>query len=102
MRLSLRTSSRRNYTTVYVKTIKQIQKRKIDVGTAIPRGITYLTHQGKVLNDKKTIEESDIEAETTIEMSLRLLGGMEKSEMIDSFESEEEREKIEKLEEMSE
>ena len=46
--------------------------------TAIPRDNTYLTHQGKVLNDKKTIEESNIEAETTIEMSPRLLGGMGK------------------------
>ena len=31
--------------------------------TAIPRGITNLTHQRKVLNDKKTMEESFIEAE---------------------------------------
>ena len=61
--------------------------------TATPRGITYLTHRGKVLNDKKTIEESNIEAETTIEMSLRLLGGMENIDMTDSFEAEEEKEK---------
>ena len=46
--------------------------------TSTLRGITYLVHQGKVLNDKKTIEENNIGAEVTIEMSLRLLGGMEK------------------------
>ena len=80
-----------NYMTVYVKTIngktirfKCVKKQKadtvsekIEMRTAIPRGATYLTHQGKVLNDKKTTEESNIEAETTIEMSLRLQGGME-------------------------
>ena len=68
------------YTTVCVKTTKsrkQIQYRK-NRNENSDRGITYITHQGKVLNDKKTMEESDIEAETTIEMSLRLLGGMEK------------------------
>ena len=41
-------------------------------------------------------------AEATIEMSLRILGGMEKSELMDTFESEEEREKKRKLEEMCE
>ena len=46
--------------------------------TAILRSFTYLTYQGKVLNDKKTIEECNIEAETTIAMSLRIFGGMEK------------------------
>ena len=74
-----------NYMTVYVKTItgktitiKRDKKQKagtisgkIEVRTAIPRGITCL-------NDKKTMEESTIEAEPTIEMSLRLLGGVEK------------------------
>ena len=96
-----------NYMTVYVKTISgktdrvicdKKQKadtvsRKIEMRTAIPRRITCLTHQGKMLNDKKTIEESNIEAETTIEMSQRLLGGMEKNDMKDSFELEEERKK---------
>ena len=98
--LELEDEFEENYMTVYVKTIsgKAIRikcdknqkadtvSEKIEMRTAIPRGITFLTHQGKVLNDKKTIEESNIEAQTTIEMSLRLLGGMEKSEMADSFE----------------
>ena len=50
------------------------------------------------MNGKKTLEENNMRAETTIEMSLRLLGGMEKSEMMDSSESEDEREKRRKLE----
>ena len=62
----------------------------------------YLVHQGKVMNERKTIEENNIGTETTIEMSLRLLGGMEKSELMDTLESEGDREKKRKLDEMSE
>ena len=40
-----------------------------------PRDMTYLVHKGKVMSEKKTIEENNIEAEATLEMSLRLLGG---------------------------
>ena len=54
------------------------------------------------MNDKKTIEENNIGTETTIEMSLRLLEGMEKSELMDTLESEEDREKQRKLDELSE
>ena len=39
------------------------------------------------------LEENNIEAEATLEMSLRLLGGMEKNEQIDTHETEEDREK---------
>ena len=53
--------------------------------------MTYLAHKGKVMSEKKTIKENDIEAEATIEMSLRLLGGMEKNEQMDTHETEEER-----------
>ena len=42
--------------------------------------MTYLVHHGKVLNEKRTTEENNIGTETTIDMSLRLLGGMEESE----------------------
>ena len=55
--------------------------------------MTYLVHQGKVMNEKKTMEENNIGTETTIEMSLRLLGGMEKSELMDKLQSEQDREK---------
>ena len=57
--------------------------------TSIPRGTTYSVHQGKVPNDEKTIEENNIGAEATIEMSLRLFGEMEENEMMESLESEE-------------
>ena len=55
--------------------------------------MTYLVHHGKVLNEKRTIEENNIGTELTIEMSLRLLGGMEKGESMDTLESEEDRDK---------
>ena len=54
--------------------------------------MTYLARHGKALNEKITIEENNIGTETTIDMSLRLLGVMEKSELMDTLESEEERE----------
>ena len=40
---------------------------------------------------KKTIKENNIEAEATLEMSLRLMGGMEKNEQMDTHETEEDR-----------
>ena len=45
--------------------------------------------------EKKTMEENNVGAETTIEMSMRLLGGMDESDMKDSSETKEEREKKE-------
>ena len=89
--------------TVYVRTIKgetisikcdrqQKIANMLDIlerKTSIPRGMMYLVSQGKVLNDKKTIEESNIEASTTIEMSLRKTGGMEKEELTETAETEE-------------
>ena len=45
--------------------------------------------------------KNNIGAETTIEMSLRLLGGMDESDMKETLETEEEREKQRKLEETS-
>ena len=92
-----------NYMTVYVKTIngKTIniecdKKQKaptisdeVERRSSIPRGMTYLVHHGKMLNEKKTTEENNSGTETTIEISLRLLGGMEQSELTDALESEE-------------
>ena len=52
-----------------------------------------------MLSEKKTMKKNNIEAEATIEMSLRLLGGMEKNEQMDTHETEEERDKKRKLEE---
>ena len=58
-----------------------------------------LVYKGKMLSEKKTMKEHNIEAEATIEMSLRLLGGMEMNEQMDTHETEEDREKKRKLEE---
>ena len=69
--------------------------------TSIPRDQLYLVNQGKVLNDKKTIEESNIEAGATIEMSLRTMGGMEKEELMETSEAGEDIKKR-KLKELSE
>ena len=52
-----------------------------------------------MLSEKKTMKEHNIEAEATIEMSLRLLGGMEMNEQMDTHETEEDREKKRKQEE---
>ena len=56
-------------------------------------------HKGKVMIEKKTIEANNIDAEATLEMSLRLLGGMEKNEQMDTHETRRQREKKRKLEE---
>ena len=45
------------------------------------------------------MKEHNIEAKETIEMSLRLLGGMDVSEQMDTHETEEDREKKRKLDE---
>ena len=62
---------------------------EVERRSAIPRGMTYLVHHGKVLTEKRKIEENNIGIETTIETSLRLLGGTDKSESMDTLESEE-------------
>ena len=55
------------------------------------------------MSEKKTIKENNIEAEATIdEMSMRLLGGMETNEQMDTHETEEDRKKKRKLEEGTE
>ena len=49
----------------------------------------HLVSEGKVLNYKKTMEENNIEAGTTIEMSLRIVGEMEKEEQMEKTATEE-------------
>ena len=87
-----------SYMTVYVKTIngKTVSMKcnrkqraatisdEVEIRSSIPRGMTYLVHQGKVMNEKKTIGEHNVGAETTIEMSLRLVGVMKKGELVDT------------------
>ena len=98
-----------NYMMIYVKMIngktisikcegKQIAaiiSDEVERRSLIPRDM----HRGKVMIEKKTTEENNIEAEATLEMFLRLLGGMEKNEQMDTHETEEDREKKGKLEE---
>ena len=51
---------------------------EVERRSSIPRDMTHLVHKGKMMSEKKTIKENNIEAEATIEMSLRFLGGVEK------------------------
>ena len=102
-----------NYMTVYVKTIngKTISIRhyknmtaavileEVERRTLIPRDMIRLVHKGKAINGKKSMKENNIKAKETIEMSLRLLGGMEANEQMDTHETEEDREKKRKLDE---
>ena len=76
-----------------------VKSDEVERRSLIPRDMTYLVHKGKVMIEKKTIEENNIEAEASLEMSLRLLGGMEMNEQTDTHEIVEDREKKRKLEE---
>ena len=60
----------------------------------------YFASQGKVLNDKKTIEENNAETETTIEMSWRIMRRMKEEEPMETSETEEDIKKR-KLKELS-
>ena len=98
---------------IYVKTIngKTISTRhhknmtaavileEVERRTLIPRDMIRLVHKGKMISEKKSMKENNIEAKETIEMSLRLLGGMEVNEQMDTHETEEDREKKRKLDE---
>ena len=93
----------KNMITIYVRTSsgKTISIKceavsildEVERRSTIPRSMTYLVHHGKVLNEKRTIEENNIGTETTIDMSLRLLGGMDMSKSMDALESEEDGDK---------
>ena len=101
------------YATVYVKMIngKTISTRhhrnmtaavildEVERRSLIPRDMIRLVHKGKMISEKKTMKENNIEAKATIEMSLRLLGGMEVNEQMDTHETEEDMEKKRKLDE---
>ena len=71
---------------------------KFKLDSSITRDMIRLVYKGKMLSEKKTMKEHNIEAEETIEMSLRLLGGMDVSEQMDTHETEEDRKKKRKLE----
>ena len=94
---------------IYVKTIngKTISTRyyknmtaavileEVERRTLVPRDMIRLVHKGKMISGKKSMKENNIEAKETIEMSLRLLGGMEVNEQMNTHETEEDREKKE-------
>ena len=68
--------------------LEEVERR-----TLVPRDMIRLVHKGKTISGKKSMKENYFEAKETIEMSLRLLGGMEASEQMDTHETEEDREK---------
>ena len=85
------------YETIYVKTIngKTISTRyyknmtaavileEVERRTLVPRDMIRLVHKGKTISGKKSMKENNIEAKETIEMSLRLLGGMDVNEKME-------------------
>ena len=101
------------YMTIYVKTVNgktisikcegmmttAVISEEVERISSIPRDMTHLVHRGKLMSENKTIKGNNIEAEATFEMYLRLLGGMDKNEQMDTHETEEDREKKRKLEE---
>ena len=101
------------YMTIYVKTVNgkiisiryegmmttSVISEEVERISSIPRDMTYLVDRGKLMSENKTIKENYIGTEVTLEMSLRLLGGMEKNEQMDTHETAEDREKKRKLEE---
>ena len=62
---------------------------EVERRSLIQRDMIRLVHKGKMLSEKKTMKENNLEAEATIEMSLRLLGGLEVNEKMDTHETEE-------------
>ena len=53
--------------------------------TKIPQALEDLASQGKTLSEKKTIEESNINDEATLEMTWGLQGRLKEDEMMDDF-----------------
>ena len=89
---TISTRQHRNMTAAVI--LEEVERR-----TLVPRDMIRLVHKGKMISEKKSMKENNIEAKETIEMTLRLLGGMEVNEQMDTVETEEEREKKRKLDE---
>ena len=66
-------------------------KEENERGTKIPKALQHLSNQWKTLSERKTIQESNIMNEATLEMTLGLQGGMKGDEMITSIGSAEDR-----------
>ena len=65
---TISTRHHRNMTAAVI--LDEVERRSL-----IPRDMIRLVHKGKMISEKKTMKENNIEAKATIEMSLRLLGG---------------------------
>ena len=70
----------RNMTAAVI--LQEVERR-----TLVPRDMIRLVHKGKMISGEKSMKENNIEAKETIEMSLRLLGGMDVSEQMDTHET---------------
>ena len=64
---------------------------EVERRSSIPRDMIRLVHEGKMPSEKKSMKKHNIKAEATIEMSLRLLGGMEMNEQMNTHETEKKR-----------
>ena len=83
---TISTKYNRNMTAAVI--LQEVERR-----TLVPRDMIRLVHKGKMISGEKSMKENNVEAKETIEMSLRLLGGMDVSEQMDTHETEEDREK---------
>ena len=68
----------------------------------IPKDLQHLVNQGRALSESKTVEESNINAETTLEMTLALHCGTKEDETMTSAGSGEDRQMRIKHSEISE
>ena len=50
-------------------------KDEVETKTKIPKDIQHFVSQGKALSENKTIEENNMKAGATLEMTLILQGG---------------------------
>ena len=66
-------------------------KDELERKTKVPKALQHLSNQGKTLSERKTIQESNILNEATLEMTLGLQGGMKEDEMMTSAGSVEDR-----------
>ena len=64
--------------------LDEIERRSL-----IPRDTIRLVNKGKMTREKKSMKENNIEAKETIEMSLRLLGGKEVNDQMDTHQRRE-------------
>ena len=57
----------------------------------VPKALEHFSNQGKILNERKSIQENNIMKEATLEMTLKLQGGMKEDATTNADRSIEER-----------